>query len=539
MSFISKIFGGGKAEKRDAGLSNLSQLAWSLFGNTSITASGEAVNETVALQHATVYTCTRIIAESVGSLTLRLYSRQGKGRNEEYSNPLHRIFAIEPNSEMSAPVCWETVAGSMALCGNAYLQILRNAGGEAVGIYPLDARRTEPVRLPNKQLAFRTYADGVTTGRIIAAEDMLHFPLFSLDGLRGLSPISQAANTIGMARATEKFGSHFFGNGSRPSGLLTPVKEVGEEDLTNMRVFWEQANSADNQGRICALPSDWKYTQLTISPNDSQFLETQGFTRTMIASLFRLPPSMLGDTARLAVANHEQQSLSLVTDTLRPYLVRIEKEIARKLLPRDGSMFVEFDVSERLRGDFQSTMQGFAVGKQWGIFTTNYCLEALGENPIGPAGDVRWAPYNMQNAENLVQVTTPDAPAEVKSKLTGYLPALNGLVTDAIGRTTKRSKRDAETIEPLFTPIIESVLAIAVDEARAKFDLPESWSPSDKVKREAIKSIALRSASWTEESKIAASVAEVDKIVRSIALNTYREAGAEVALSELKEATHA
>ncbi len=100
-------------------------------------------------------------------------------------------------------------------------------------------------------------------------------------------------------------------------------------------------------------------------------------TRTDIAALFRLPPNMIGDTSRLSNANHEQQSLQFITDTLRPYLVRIEKEIARKLLPADGSLFVEFDVSERLRGDFASTMAGFAVGKQWGfLFHKHHPREA-------------------------------------------------------------------------------------------------------------------------------------------------------------------
>ena len=133
---------------------------------------------------------------------------------------------------------------------------------------------------------------------------------------------------------------------------------------------------------------------------ESQFLETRSFTRTDIAALFRVPAYLIGDMSRLSNSNHEQMMLQFATGTLRPYLVRIEREIARKLLPADGSLHVEFDIGELTRGDFKSTMDAYAVGKQWGFYNTNMILTKLGENPIGPEGDIYWAPVNMQNAKH-------------------------------------------------------------------------------------------------------------------------------------------
>ena len=163
------------------------------------------MNESIALQHLTVYACTRTIAESIGSMTVRLYKKLPRGRQEALDNPMHRMLSVSPNSELSAPVLWESIAGAMALTGNSYEEILRNKEGSTVGLYPLDPRMTEPVRLPNGMLAYKTgvgVKDGLT--RIIAAADMLHFPLFSFDGLKGLSPIGQARNSIGLAVAAEK-----------------------------------------------------------------------------------------------------------------------------------------------------------------------------------------------------------------------------------------------------------------------------------------------------------------------------------------------
>jgi len=544
MSFIKLNLETPPIEQRDStvNVNGLFSAAWSMMTDTLPTASGEMVNEAIALQHITVYAAVRCIAESVGSLTLRLYKRLDRGRQEAVENPIYRMLTISPNDEMSAPVVWESVTGSMALTGNSYLEILRNANGDPVGIYPLSPLLTTPVRLPNKQLAYKTSV-GVTDGhtRIIAAKDVLHFPLFSWDGLKGLSPIAQARQAIGLARAAEKFGSKFFGNGSRPGGLLTPNGKIDEKELINFRKFWEAANGGENQGRIGVLPQSWNYTQLGLSPEDSQFLETRQFSRTDIAALFRLPPHMVGDTTRLSNGNAEQQSLSFVTDTLRPYLVRIEKEIQRKLLPEDGSLFAEFDVSERLRGDFATTMQGFATGKQWGFYSTNQVLEKLGENPIGPEGDVYWAPVNMTNAANLIAPAADPAPLPLldpptpaqRNLFDNYIPAFAGLFKDAVGRIASRSKRDAESITPILTPLLDSVSSIVIAEARSEFDLPDDWMPSVKIVREYIKSAATRAQDWTPDNSDVLSGAELTKAIRSIHINIFREAGAAVAARKI------
>lgn len=541
-------------ERRDstANPAGLFSAAWDVLSNTYTTGSGEPVNETIAARHLTVYTCTRVIAEAVGSMTIRLYKRQPKGRQEALDNPLWRIFALEPNSEMNASTAWEQLAGCLALTGNAYGEILRNKDGDVVGIYPLDPRQTKPVRLPNGALAYKTRV-GVKDGqeRIIQAADMLHLLLWSWDGLRGCSPIEQARHDIGLALAATKYGAKFFGNSSKPGGILTPVEDVSEEDMNNMRAFWENANAAENQCRVSVLPNKWQYTQLSLSPEDSQFLATRQMSRTDIAALFRVPPSMAGDMTKQSKASSEQEQLTFVTDCLRPYLVRIEREIQRKILSKDNSMFVEFDVSERLRGDFATTMQGFAIGKQWGFYSTNDVLEKLGENPIGPEGDIYWAPVNMQNAARLLDTesiqdqpiaadddpTKPiqkpgvSAPTEdERSLFSGYIPAYSRLFVDAVGRASQRSKRDADSLTPIFGPILESAASLILTDARSQFNLPETWDPAQKAIKDVIKSAASRSDKWAAETKEQDASLELNKALRSLHFAIYREAGATVAL---------
>ncbi len=507
-----------------------SMFGWLLGSNP--TAAGELVNEVTALQHITVYSCVRILSESVGTLTLRTYKRLNNGRQESLTDPVYKLLALTPNDEMSASTLWEQMTGCLALTGNSYTEILRSKDGTPQQLYPLHPLKTEPVRLPIGKLAYRTIDYATGGQRIIDAMNVLHVRLFSWDGLKGLSPIQQSRQDIGLAEAATKYGARFFGNGSKPGGILTPVGKIDEQDLVNMRTAWEHSNGGANQGRTAVLPTEWKYTQLGISPEDSQFLQTRQMSRADIAALFRVPPHMVGDLTRLSNNNHENESLSFVIDTLRPYLIRIEQEIQIKLLGGDPTRFVEFDVSERLRGDFQSTMQGFAIGKQWGFYNSNMVLEKLGENPIGPVGDVFWAPVNMTNAANLLQ--PPDAteatptPA-MRNLFEHYTRSFSTLFADGVGRISARKVRDTDALTQVFTPVLTSVQELIESEARAQFHLADDWHAGDKAQRDFLKSAASRAIEWDAQDKLTVTATELGNAIRSIYFYVYREAGAALA----------
>jgi HK97 family phage portal protein len=527
--------GGNPLDNPSVSLASPAIWAWINQGNPS--ASGELVNEVSALQVTTVYACVRTIAESIASLPLKLYERLPKGRQEAADAPLYDLLAYEPNPEMTAFSFVETLSGCLALTGNCFAQIVRNGAGQPSALYPLHPLKTTPVRLPDGSLAYKT-SDGETLGsaRVLSSDDVLHVPLFCFDGLKGLSPIQQARETIGLSRAAEKFGARFFGNGSRPSGVLSSESDMDEQQQESVRESWAAANAGVNQNRTAVLPGKWTYQQIGLSPEDSQFLATRQFQRTDIAALFRVPSHMVGDTSRLSNSNHEQQSLQFVTDTLRPYLCRFEQEIIRKLLPdtgrNSGRYFVQFDVRERLRGDFATTMQGFATGKQWGWYTTNMILEDLGENPVGPEGDVLWAPVNMTNAKNLVNPSAPPTPDQSeRAILSQYAPAFISLFRDAVGRATARTQRSIDSLSAIFTPLLVSISAVFIDAARAQFSLTDTWNPAtDKLIREHLKSIEKRAAGWTADKADEITGLELQKAVRALHINIYRDAGAAVAL---------
>ena len=391
-----------------------SPAAWGWLSGGRESAAGELINDVTALQITTVFSCIRILAESVASLPVKLFTLTDKGRIQELNNPLHYLLSVSPNEDMSSFTLFETLTCHLALTGNAYLQIQRSPDGSPLALWPLSPRLTVPVRLPNGTLAYKT-SDGMTGGqtRILAAKDVIHVPLTSWDGLVGMSPIMQAKQSLGLAAAAEKFGARLFANSAVPQLAITTSHTVKPEDRAKMRKDWEALQVGSNQHRVAILDQDLKIEKLSITPEEGQFLETRHYTRADIAALFRVPAHMVGELQKLSNSNTENMNLSFVVDTLRPYLSRIEAEITRKLLTGDAgrqtNLTVQFDVTERLRGDTAAQTAGAAVGRQWGWLSGNDVRRSMGLNEGGPELDVYLNPINMQNAERLL-----DAPASTE-----------------------------------------------------------------------------------------------------------------------------
>jgi len=374
--------------------------AWNDIGG-AISQSGEIVTEQNALAISTVYTCVTILAEAVASLPCRLLRAAAEGDSPAIDHPLWSLLAESPNEEMTAFTFWSTMVGSSALAGNGYAQIIRDGSGSPESIWPLHPLKTEPVRNAGK-LAYKT-SDGMQDGsyRIIPSADVLHFPLFSLDGINGLSPVRAAREAFALAKAQEAYGARWFANGAQPSSLL--INKTAKPDAKAQREFaeaWQAAHSGSNQHKQGILFGDWNLEKLGLSPEDSQFLVARNYQRSDIGAMFKIPAHMLGSLEKLSNNNYTGQQMGFVTDTLRPILMRIEAELKRKLL-KSSRFFVEFDVTERQRGDFQAMMQSIALARQWGVLDADECRAMLGYSPRGGAAKQLITQVNMTLLDDL------------------------------------------------------------------------------------------------------------------------------------------
>ena len=348
-----------------------------LYGHTT---AGKNVNEMSAMQMTAVYSCVRILSEAVAGLPLQLYRyNDNGGRERALDHPLYRLLHDEPNPEMTSFVFRETLMSHLLLWGNAYAQIVRNGRGDVLGLYPLMPNKMKVDRDNKGNLYYeysRTSEDSNTLGKqqkvILRPSDVLHIPGLGFDGLVGYSPIAMAKNAIGLALATEEYGAKFFANGAAPGGVLEHPGVV--KDPQKIRDSWNSAfQGSANAHKVVVLEENMKYQPIGISPEQAQFLETRKFQINEIARIFRVPPHMVGDLEKSSFSNIEQQSLEFVKYTLDPWVVRWEQSMTRVLLldSEKPRYFIKFNLDGLLRGDYQSRMNGYAIGRQNGWMSAN------------------------------------------------------------------------------------------------------------------------------------------------------------------------
>lgn len=370
MKILSNIF-----KSRDKPTNRVNGNVYSFFMGAS--SSGRRVTERTAMQMTAVYSCVRILSETLASLPLHIYESSETNSRKATKHPLYKLLHDEPNPEMTSFIFRETLMTHLLLWGNAYAQIIRNGKGEVLALYPLMPDRMRVDRDEYGQLYYEymlsdSDANAKESGAVrLSTQDILHIPGLGFDGLVGYSPIAMAKNAIGMAIATEEYGAAFFANGATPSGILTHPGVIKNPEA--MRESWSKGFGGRNSHKVAILEEGMNYTPISIAPNEAQFLETRKFQLNEIARIFRVPPHMVGDLEKSSFSNIEQQSLEFVKYTLDPWVSRFEQAMTRRLLTDDEKKkyYIKFNVDGLMRGDYQSRMNGYATARQNGWMSAN------------------------------------------------------------------------------------------------------------------------------------------------------------------------
>lgn len=389
MGFLQSIFK-GRSENRTAG------SGYRFFFGQS--AAGTNVNERSAMQMTAVYACVRVLAESIASLPLHLYKRGENGnREKDEDNDLFFLLHDEPNPEMTSYVFRETLMTHLLLFGNAYAQILRNGKGDVLALYPLMPNKMNVERDDNGRLFYRytrydneALADKNNTV-ILMPEDVLHIPGLSYDGLVGLSPIAACRNAIGSGLAADEYSGRYFANGAAPMGVLEHPGVI--KDPAKLRESWNAVyGGSRNANKVAILEEGLKFRPISISPQDSQLLETRKFTVEEICRIFRVPPHLVQNLDRATFNNIEQMSLDFVMYSLMPWVCRWEAALSKSLLrPKERKLYeMRFNLDGLLRGSYESRMRGYQTAVNTGIFSVNDCrrLENMDILPAEEGGNI-------------------------------------------------------------------------------------------------------------------------------------------------------
>ena len=376
------------------------------------TASGAPVNEASALTFSAVYSAVRILADGVASLPLTLYRREDDGdRHREESN-LSRLLGQRPSSDLTSFTWRRAMMSHALLWGNAVSQISRS-GGVPSALWPIEPWRVRLERDASGALLYSVDGGAVR----LKSADVVHIAAFGTNPSGwGISPIQMARESIGHALSAERFGGSFFGNASRPSGILEYPHKLDDERRQQLAAQWKAANSGpSNTGSTVILESGMTWRQTSIPNTDAQFLESRNFQLSEIARFYRIPSHMLALNDRATFASVKEQQRSFYVDSLRPWLVQWEQELERKLLPGNGSLYFEFDVGAMLRSDARERWEVHRIAHDAGLKTKNEIR--LEENlPRIDGGDVPIQPLNIAPLP-LPSLAAAEAPAAAIDEL--------------------------------------------------------------------------------------------------------------------------
>lgn len=378
-------------------------------------ASGISVNETTALQSPVVFACHRIISALLAKTPLHVYEKlPSGGRQIASSHPLEKILTRRSNAEMSAFTFKEVSQVHLLSRGNAYSRIERDKLGRIQGLYPLSPFNTAPYRdTRTGQIIYQfTGANGMQQN--MDARDVLHVKNISLEGLIGLTPIQNyAKEAVGLDIALRAYGSRFIANGGAASivakfkGKLSPEKRKQyERDLV-------QAHSGVNAHRAMVMDDEGDVKNLSISPEEAQFLETRGFQRDEIAEcIYGVPSHLVGGHEETKAGIGEQNS-ALLSNTMSSWFARWESAYNDKLFTEnpmsnweDGDKYeVAFDTTDMDRYRIMEVLKTVTAARQWGIGTSNEGRRLVGWNDYDKhdskdLADKLWRPVNMVPMSN-------------------------------------------------------------------------------------------------------------------------------------------
>lgn len=336
------------------------------------------VDDDRALGVSAVWSCVRLIAETVGCLPLGFYERTRDGRRDlDEDHYIVQLLKRKPNQSMTPIEFREAMTLQLALWGNAYA--LKGFSGTSnnrriTSLIPLRPGSVRVYRMPTGELQYHYETErGVT---VYAQQDVFHLKGFSTDGIMGLSPLSMARHALGLSVAAESYSAGAFRNGGRPLGTLNFSQFLTKEQRDQARkIYTEITAGAENNANAWVLEGGSKYEAIDIPPDDLQMLQSRQFQIAEIARFFRVPSHLINDSEKATSwgSGLEQLNLAFLQYTLNPYLRAWESVISDSLLtsPDKRRVIVEHNVEGLLRADSAGRAQFYAQMAQNGLMTRN------------------------------------------------------------------------------------------------------------------------------------------------------------------------
>ena len=343
--------------------------------------AGVDVTLRTALGVSTVFACIRVIADGLAQVPCKIYRVTPDGGREEARNhPLWPLLYRKPNAHQTAFEFREQITSHWLLTGNAFVVVMRDARGRVTELLSFEPGYVRFEQLRDRSM--RYWVRGEKTEEVEIPEAMMwHIRGPSWNGYGGMDVLRLARDSIGLAMATESFGSEMFANGVRLSGHLEVEGTPSPETLNAIRTTWNSVHQgAGNRLQTALLAGGVVFKPHEIKADEAQYIETRKFLIPEICRFFRVMPIMVGhQDGTASYSSVEQMFLAHRTHTLGPQFERFEQSAECALLSAQERDEYEIELVEHglTRGTALERAQMLAVLRQNGAITGNDMREAM------------------------------------------------------------------------------------------------------------------------------------------------------------------
>lgn len=357
------------------------------------------ISGTKSLKEVTVYSCIKILSETVAKLPLKIYQDNGGHIRKASDHYLYPLLKLRPNPYMSAMDFWKCLETQRNVNGNSYawLDIVKTGtnSGKIQGIYPLDSSKMriyvdDMGLLSHQNSVWYVYTDNLGKQYRVHADEILHFKGITTNGIVGLNTIETLRGAIENAKASATFLNNSYKKGMQSAGIVQYVGDLDQKAKKTFREKFEEMSSGlANANRVALMPIGYNYQPIELKFTDAQFLENTRLTIQQITAAFGIKPHQVNDQTKTSYASTAESNREFYTDTLLAILTMYEQELTYKLFLNSELLrgyYVKFNADVILRGDTKTRYGTYAIGIQNGFLTPNEARE-LEEKEAEDGGD--------------------------------------------------------------------------------------------------------------------------------------------------------
>ena len=380
-----------------------------IFGN----ASGQNISKEQAIRISTVWSCARVLSETIASLPICLYSKdEDNNKIKLNDDPLNKLVGEQPSPLYTSFMFFERLLVDLSFDGNFCAYIERNAGGYPIGLHPIQFNDVEVYMTPDgKGVYYEVIQNPDTpypiTGKV-QSMNMIHVKGLSFDGIVGKSPIEANAETLGISISLDKHAGSWFKNGSQLGGILKHPATLKPETAKRLKESWNSNYSGTvNAGKTAILEEGMDWTPRTVPNNQAQFIESREYQVSDICRIFRVPNHLVNDLSSATYSNIEAQQIDFVVHTITPWVKRIESELNQKLVPTNkrGEQYFKFNLNAILRGDSKSRADYYRTLVNIGVLSPDEVRSLEDLNPMGGESQKVYMQSNMMPLDKLGEDT--------------------------------------------------------------------------------------------------------------------------------------